>query len=222
MAARESNFSFVTIDEARAFLDLGADDTDRDGLLFSLITAAVATMEGYTNRRLFERAYSNVILDGYGTDQLCLPEYPLNTGATLTVLEAVDRNFSIVTALEALDATGTNYSTAGFVSNADEGILTRLNAVWPTGRSTVMVTYTAGYQLSNERFAEQLKTAQRRIIADLWASVGRDPTLSSRSIGGLSETFLSGTGPDSGKYAALKPEVRMVLDQFRREAWQSP
>lgn len=217
MAVRESNNSFVTLEQARATVGVGPDDSEQDALLYDCINAALSIMEGYTGRLLKERAYTNVFVDGSGTAVLNAPQYPITASATLTVYSNSTRDFSSPTALVLLDSTGSNAGTAQVMVDYEAGILTRIDAdVWPSGPGTVLIAaMTAGYQLSDERAAERLRQAQLQITSALWSEAARDPMVASRSIGGLSEQFVA------GEYAAMLPRTRLILDAFRRHAWQS-
>jgi hypothetical protein len=93
---------------------LGLEDSDQDRAE-TLINMASGIANRYTGRKLAARDYSGVQLDGSGRKRLCLPEYPVNSVASLYV--DPDRDFGAdteVTDYELYSEAGIIYRVAGF------------------------------------------------------------------------------------------------------------
>lgn len=103
------------------------------------------------------------------------------------------------------------------LESADFGLLLRLRdgflSTWSA--STVVVTYTAGYDLPNSAPA-LLQRACALLVAQYKASASRDPTVRSESTDGLGSTsWFDGAGDRGG----LSPEVAGILQQFQIPAF---
>lgn len=214
-ATVDTTISFIDdLTDAKLLLDIGASDTLWDGILETLINHSAAFMESYTERKLKSRTHTDVLVNGDGFTQVQLPEWPVSSVSSLVVSSS--RAFSGTTALVIWDQTG-DLGTDDVILHGDTGILERVDGnSFPRGTNVIKVTYVAGYTGGDGGTGWRFRQAQSRILGQIFSAVGRDPNLTSQSVAGISSSFLSGTGPFSGKFSAVLPDVREVLDAARR------
>lgn len=189
--------AFPTLAQARAFLCLRDQDTAGDGLLTDLINSVAQYFENMTGRRLKRRDYTNVVVNGTGWTNLFLPEYPVTSVSS--VKADILREFDVATALVVFDGTGTQDThDVVLVDDGVSGEIAMVNGdVWPDGPGTVLVSYTAGYNSDAE---SDLTQAQLVAVAELWNLAGRDPTIQTFSMGGVSQSLAN--TPGSARVAA--------------------
>jgi len=178
--------AFPTLAQARAFLRLRDQDTKGDGLLTDLINAVAQYFENMTGRRLKRRDYTNVVVNGTGWTNLFLPEYPVT--AISSIKADMLREFDAAAALIVFDGTGTQDThDVVIVDDGISGEIALVNGdVWPDGPGTVLVSYTAGYDPAAQT---DLTQAQLIAIEELWNLAGRDPSITSFSMGGVNQAL---------------------------------
>ena len=209
--------SFIeALADAKVLLDIPSGNTTFDSVLYVLINFAAEFMESYTNRKLKSRSYTSAQVDGNGSTELMLNQWPVTAASSLVV--ASDRNYTGGTSLGVWDGTSDMDSDDHVILHGEEGLLERVDGgVFPTGSRTVRLDYTAGYTGGASGTGTRFRQAQGRILAHAFGQVGRDPSIVNQSQVGLNQAFLNGTGPFSGKFSAVLSDVRFLLDAESRD-----
>lgn len=133
-------YALITLADLEEYANITI--TDHEPLLERLIDAATGLFETYTRRKLKARGFSydsdsddydpdNAILDGTGTDELALPQYPINSVATLRINET------------AIDARASLYNY-GYVIDKAGGILRLTGYLFSKGMANIELAYNAG------------------------------------------------------------------------------
>lgn len=194
--------AYATADELRLLLGmdtLTSEQTTRAELVLDLATGEVEDEVGQS----LEEAEDTVVLDGptlstrwheppgTGSRDLVLPRWPVTAVSSVTILHD---DQPAETLSEGTDA--------DYTWSAD-GIVTRVNAWWPTWDRSVEVTYTAGY--------DPVPAAARRIVLRVAATGWDNPRLlRSESIGDYSRGWGSGAVG-----LALTEADRRLLGRYR-------
>lgn len=118
--------ALTSLDAAKAYAKIPADDTSMDALFEALINAASTAIDGYCRRNLKEQVYTDLEFDGSGSRNLLLGQYPIST------ISAVKIDDVLVDATE-------------YKVRKEIGTLVRLNFCWPEGIMNLKVSFTAGY-----------------------------------------------------------------------------
>lgn len=118
--------ALVSWEKVKSVLDL--DDEDQ-AKYERLINAASSVANRFTGRKLAGRDYT-ITMDGPGTKELILPEYPINSITSIYVDTA--REF------------GASTEITDYLSYTDEGIL-YYESGFPSIRQCVRITYNAGF-----------------------------------------------------------------------------
>jgi len=202
--------SFITLAEARAYLDLEAGDTERDAELEEVINHSARLFNAYCGCQLKSRAYTDLLFDGDGSQTQSLPHGPVDTGQTLTLYADEFREFTA--ALAIWDGTGSPASKEYMVDAEGWEIIRIDGDNWPVGPKTLKVTMTAGYTASTD--GGELKHAQLRQVAAWYHQIGTDPALSSWSLGGVNVSLIN-VNPTIGRHALFLPDVHAVLHSYR-------
>lgn len=210
MATVDDTNSFVTLADARAFLDLEDTDTDLQEVIVALINRTAAAFNDYTARNLKVRTYTSKLLDAEGGLELFLPEYPIDTSEELTVY--ADQNRAFDYEWQRWDGSGSSAGYDYFVDQEQQALVSLVD-VWPRGRSVVRITYTAGL---DDGLDSPIAQAQLRQVSEWYGMIGRDPALSNFSAGGVS-FGLAGAGNPFGiaERQALLPDVVAVLKAYK-------
>ncbi len=124
-----SAYALCTLAQLKSYL--GITSTDYDSQLEDLVDAASAQAEAFTGRKLAARDYPWE-LDGNGQAALFVPEWPLNSITTLEI------NGAEIPAR-------TSYDGAGYVIEADQGLIRLSNYVFYLGMKNVEIAANAGY-----------------------------------------------------------------------------
>lgn len=117
---------------ARAKSILGYADDMQTGVEF-LIDAVSVCANKITGRRLASRTFTNLLLDGSGTGELVLPEFPVASFTSLYIDTA--RAFGASTLIAS-----TEYDIL-----TDAGIVRLFSGVFPRGYSVIKITAALGY-----------------------------------------------------------------------------
>lgn len=194
--------SFITLAQARTYLDLHDTYVERDALIGELINRAAILFKNHCGRTLKSTTWTNRLLDGTGEDLIFLPEWPVT--AIASIKYADDRLFGNVDALVIQDAAGT-IDSADVVVDYDTGEMRLINGdAWPVGAATVQVSFTAGFDATT---GADILQAQLIQVADWYFAIGRDPSNTGWSLGGVTKKFIEG--------AELSPRVRGLLSRHQ-------
>lgn len=123
-----------------------------------------------------------------------------------------------ITSISSVVEDGATLDTSEYeLESADFGLLLRLRdgvlSRWSA--STIVVTYTAGYDLPNSAPA-LLQRACALLVAQYKSTAARDPNIRSESTDGLGSTSYFDGAVDRG---GLSPEVAGLLQQFQIPAF---
>jgi hypothetical protein len=188
-------WSLLTLEESRDACVLGSSPSD-DVMLEALSTAATLRCEAYCTRKLLSRAYTNEVYNGTGSWVLKLREYPVTSVTTV--------EFLISWAPDTWEVQVQGTYPLHIVEPIKDVIAYR-NLHFPYGSQNVRVSYVAGLTVD-----EQLKTAARVVLLDLWKQKdGQMAGVASQSFGGQTTTYLNEAIPVSAA-ALLDPYVRMA------------
>jgi len=164
MAEELSANALITFDRLEA--DMGPLDIDDYAVAIRLINAVSARANTITRRKLKGRTYSDVTLDGTGSDLILLPQYPVTAVSEVKVDSA--RAFGAATVVD----------TDDWEYDGDTGEL----FIWtktPKVRRCVRVSYTAGYVT----VPDDLQYAIVEAVAYSWKQLS-SKTIGTRSITG--------------------------------------
>jgi hypothetical protein len=198
--------AFSTLAQARTHLNMQEDDVAFDDTICEIINAAAQLIQDYTGRTLHKTSYAHAALEGTGETTLYLPEYPVTSISELKY--SATREFSGEPNIVGYNFTGNqSASDIDAVADLETGELTLVNGdVWPEGVATVRVSYIAGHNPTSSE-GLQFLLAELLIIADLFFSIGKDPSLVSSSMGGIVETYAA-KGINEQSRAILFPHRR--------------
>lgn len=137
--------TLVNLEAVKAWLGISLSDHDSDALLRRLIKGASEFALNYMNRNNFGRTdYQNQLLDGFGNPFIVLREYPV---IEVTALSIGQKQFH--------KAIGTPPDNGWWlddtIQNAPQRLLLLGGATFPRQRSSVMISYSAGYFIKAER-----------------------------------------------------------------------
>lgn len=145
-----SSYALITLSDLQEFL--GIDGFGNASLLERAINRATALFEDATARKLSARDYSydstsedydpdNAALNGTGTSELALPQYPVNSLTTLRIDElSIDERASV-------------YDT-GWVLDKKNGIVTAQGYIFTLGNKNIELVYNAGFSTIPSDLAE--------------------------------------------------------------------
>lgn len=156
----------ITLEEAKEHLRIGIEDTDEEGLITSLITAARLHVEDITNRALVKQEWDLQLdefpdgsNDNYG-GIICLPK-----GRTISVTHVKYKETSAGT----LTTIASSQYTVDTVSEPGR-LLPAYGYSWPTTRddvAAVQVRYYAGYGEPNA-VPEPIKTYIKLMVGTMF------------------------------------------------------
>jgi hypothetical protein len=126
----DSTKYLVSLDDAKDYLGLTDDDTDRDNRIGFYLTVVSELADNYTNRTLLETEHTEWH-DGTGDEVLRLKNYPVSAVTSLVIDDVWD-------------------TTSDVVSSSDYRLISEYGLVvykyeWPVGRRNIKAVYTAGY-----------------------------------------------------------------------------
>lgn len=178
--------ALTTLENVKAYLD--EDTTAHDTELTRLINVATYVIEGYCNRKLAARDYTDEEYDGNGLAEFQLPHYPVNSITSIT-----------------LDDTALTEGTdQDYVLYSDEGILYKVDGVWTKGHKNIVVTYNAGY----DSVPYDLEQACILLVKFYWR----------RGLSGISETYrtIENTPAPPPAMAWYMPNsVKTILSRYK-------
>lgn len=194
--------SLLLLDEVRQAIGLGPGQrVELDGFLTLIINAVSDQAEAIVGRKLAKRSYTNQLLDGDGSTELFLPQFPVDLTSSGVVFQLyVDstRTFAASSLLTRWDGTGA-IGSSHYRVEADTGIVRRFNDVFPVGCDVVKVNYTAGYDRGDQLDLVMALTEEAK---EWWHTRGRDPAVTQGSLAGFSASL---------RQCCLSPKVKSVL-----------
>jgi hypothetical protein len=205
MATSINANSFVTLDEMRRHLQLPLEDVSPNGRLMDIANAVADGIESLIGHAVKETAYSNVLMTGDGSDTLALRQWPVATTPAPVIKVSTSHNFAAETALVFWNNdSGQDFSTAELVAaDAEAGLLQRIDGgIFPRYPSNcVLASYTAG--LTSSQWAPLLE-ASLMLVGYYFNGEGRDLTLASMNMGGVSRQWRDGGIPQRAREIILR------------------
>ena len=191
--------ALTDVESARDYLALDSDQ--HDPWLTVLINEATGLIERRTRRRLKSRTYDGqgsnpaaFVLDGTGSSEIILPEWPATALSSARYRDANDLN-------TALSIVSVRFSAGG--------IVVLPNDVFPRGFQNIEIKATAGYLAgTHDSEIAALEHACKRLVQVLYQDwkekIGRGTGI---TIQGLSVQFIN---------KPLPADVEAIVSDFRR------
>ena len=167
---------------------------DEQAKVEKIIDIATARMEQYTGRKLLARDYVNLLIDGSDWVRLNMPEYPVNSIASIYVDSS--RVFGVETLLPSTD----------YGIHTESGIIELYSGWFPSGAKTIKASFNAGYDQEHAYYA-LIESACLEFVHWMktrWAGY----------IGKRSET--NADGMNVGYEIDIPVNVRSMLDDIMR------
>lgn len=191
--------ALVTVAAAKAYCGIETAITTWDSILETLIDGVSEAFNRSCDRTLAKATYTGAYLDGPGTRELVLPNFPVIS----------------ITSVEEDDLALTEGDEYDYLLYAESGILWRVGGDWLLGPKTVKITYTAGYIAipgagETESIPADLKLAALQQVAAEWQAI------KNKSWGKLSDSGPDGASITRFESGQFLREVRQVLERYRR------
>ena len=179
---------------------LGRDVTTDAGALMAVDAACQVCRT--VAEQTFNRGTTTDIFDGTGTDALLLPELPVNSVGTVSVVTTT------------YPRTWTVAGTADWALNVQQGVLYATDTAgtslfgckWPAGRQNVSVTYVHGYDISTNG---DMPRDVRRVALEIAARTLLQGVAISENMGDKAITY-------AAESTALMPTEKLILRKYRR------
>jgi uncharacterized phiE125 gp8 family phage protein len=120
--------ALTTMDGARTYL--GLRDDDKDQLVATIVNKVSAAIEVFTDRKLLSQDLS-LVLDGNGSQELRLPQWPCTAAASLRRRDDLGTQQALITTGMTLD---------------DDGIIRLPFDIFTRGRRNILADVTCGYK----------------------------------------------------------------------------
>lgn len=189
--------ALVSVDDVKAFI--GQTKDGLDATLEIIIDGVSLVFNQYTGRDLAYRETASMKVNGNGTTRLYLPTGPIVSIASVTVdgIAVVENTDFVIWNDIAMLETMIGYDLEA--------------GIWSKGvKNIVMTTVKAGYVAMGATAnvpADLKKAAIIQASFEAQTAIGKEWGVESRSIGG---------GSTSRYQEGLLPEVRAILDSYRR------
>lgn len=191
--------SWVTLAQAKAYVEIGSTDSTRDALLELVIDGVSAALANFLGREVAKVTYTDAYLDGSGEQDLFLPHYPV-----ISISSLAEDGVALTEGL-----------TGDYLLYASKGILHKPADVWAPYPKNVKLTYVAGYTVQGATpgtgevaLPHDLKLACMMQVAAEWKrSQQKTFGASSLSVGGASISLQ----PE----LELLPQVKTILLRYR-------
>lgn len=199
-----NTYAFTTASRLKSFL--GISVSTYDTLLEILINAASDFIENEINRRLKQTAYSGSKVDGSGTHELVLPQWPVSSSETFKLYERSGGTFGSDTWQE-LDSDD-------YRIDYDAGII-RANFVFLQGFQNYKVDYTAGYafDVNAGTYLSTLGLSDLELV--VWKLAGREFN-KRKGAGDIQSMRLYNYSVTFTKEAYSDDEIKEVLSKYQR------
>lgn len=205
------SYALVTLDDTKTFL--GITDNSKDAILTMMINMATDYIESQTGRRFVSSVNTYEKIDGTGTHQLRLKNFPIVTPPAVQLWENnTSDNTDSWSALDSntfwVDAeTGIITRTSAFLDfNEGEDEETLSEVVFNRGKQKYRATYTSGYAT----VPYDLQFACMTMVGQLYNTKGGSG-IKSESLGDHSITYQDITEVTSGRGGILED----VLSKYR-------
>lgn len=197
--------AIITLEDFKSYVGIDEADTSEDVKLTMIIDAVNVGVNRYVGRNLESTEYEDLILDGTGTEALCLPNFPVTeitsiTAGGLMVVQADPPNWET--------DEGTEYGYY-YPALPEDGILFH-SLCWPGGRGKIKVTYAAGY----ETIPADIKLGTLE-MANFYRNITPKTGIAAEHLGDYSVSLLSGIDSMRGELTIPSIPFKIALDFYR-------
>lgn len=193
----------VTLELVKQYLNI--QDSSQDALLSMYISAASAQIQSFIGRTLGLTAY-NVSLNGTGTSNIGLPQYPVTSIAGVVLGD--------LPVIPALTIGSYGYVFENLQGDPCPGALLQLrNGTWFQGTANVLLSYTAGYAV----IPADVQLICLQYVQVIRQRAGQDFTVSSEStpMAG-SVSYAPGASGLPGGNGGLPDQLASGLTRYQR------
>jgi len=162
-----------------------------DLLLEDLINSVTDFIERYCGRRFLKTTYTDLLMNGDGTEYLFLDNYPI------IVVTSIYRHYVFVA--------DELYDSDYYVVYANEGYVYR-GALWTKGQKNIKITYNAGYDFAGDGIPADLQFIANSLVKIGFEGKGNEGVTSER-MGNYSVTYSNDSIP---------AEIKVKLNQWRK------
>ena len=199
-----ASLDLVTLEQAKAALEIAAGDTSQDAMLTQQIAALSRAINNYCDRVFVVQSYRDQLRDacGYWGEPVTTRQYPIVVDDEGVPLVAVTENGGVLDPayLEVYPETGAIYRLDA----------TMAPAAW--GAALLVIDYTAGF----ETIPEDVQGACLEWLTVRWHGIGHDPALRSEAIPDLiTQVYNTSDATSSGSGTAMPAGVRDWLQPYR-------
>ena len=199
-------YALTTVARLKAFI--GETSTTYDSVLEVIIDSVTDFIEGECGRRFKKTAYTDTIVNGLGSSELVLPQWPVVSGETFTLSKRDAGTYG-----------GDNWtalSSSNYRVDNNAGIVSAVGAFYK-GFQNYKVAYTAGYAFEN--VTGTLVPLSSVGLSDLemvvWKLCNRAFN-ERKSSGNISRMKLYNYDVTFSKEAYNDDEIKQVLTKYKR------
>lgn len=199
-----NSYALTTVARLQAFSGI----VGNDDVLEVIIDAVTDFVEKECNRRFKETAYVGEKLDGEGTKQILLSQYPISSSATLKLYERESFDYG--------DDNWDEINSNDYRVDYDSGIINS-NSKFLSGFQNYKADYTAGYAFNN--VGDSLITLASVGLSDLEMAVWKlcVRAFNERKGGGnIQRMKLYNYDVTFSKEAYNDDEIREILSKYKR------
>ena len=199
-------YVLTTVARLKAFI--GMTGTTYDSVFEVIIDSVTDFIENECDRRFKKTAYIGTIVDGRGSSELVLPQFPVVSGETFTLYHRNSGTYG--------GNTWTVVSSNDYRKDEEAGIV-NANGAFYKGFQNYKVLFTAGYDFEN--VTDPLKTLASVGLSDLemivWKLCNRAFN-DRKSSGNISRMKLYNYDVTFSKEAYSDDEIKEVLSKYKR------
>jgi len=200
-----NSYALTTVARLKAFI--GIDVSTYDSVLETIIDSVTDWIENECGRRFKLTAYTGVILDGKGSKEMVLPQWPVST-ATLTLYEREGGSYG--------DTNFDSISSDKYRIDRESGIIS-LDHKFYEGFQNYKIDYSAGYDFEN--VTGTLKTLASVGLSDLEMAVWKLASQAynnRKSSGNISRMKLYNYDVTFAKESDADDQIQKVLSKYQR------
>lgn len=197
-------YALTSVARVKSFL--GITSSDYDSILESLINSVTDFIEKECDRRFKKTSYSGVKLDGEGTKELVLPNWPVDSSSTFKLYEWAGSDYG--------DDVWDEIDSDDYRVDYDAGIV-KMDSKFLRGFQNYKVDYTAGYDfnVAGGTYPSDVGLGDLELVA--WKLIGR--VFSARKGGGdIQSIRLYNYAVTFTKEAYSDDEIKEVLVKYKR------
>lgn len=199
-------YALTTVARLKAFI--GIDVATYDSVLETIIDSVTDWIENECGRRFKLTAYTGTVLNGKGSKEIVLPQWPVSSTATLTLYERENGSYG--------DSNFDTISSDKYRIDHEAGIIS-LDHKFYEGFQNYKIDYSAGYDFEN--VTGTLKTLASVGLSDLemavWKLAGQAYN-NRKSSGNISRMKLYNYDVTFAKESDADDQIQKVLSKYQR------